>query len=521
MSANLFNRLGGAGNQLESLFGTEEAQTQAKDYAKAQLQGAQSSADAFMRDRLGESAVEGAVGVGAIAYPYLKPHLNKAINSAKDYLSSKTEDLQGQAEKTITRGRNLVNNSLARDNPIKNALSGRDEEIFNQMREARNVPGRLVGGGRGFTDPTNIKLYDETSLRTGAGERFGQVGGRSTLTEAQRALGGAIEDNKFRLPGLGGSAEEASYREGASTLGNVFEGDRQLMTRLAQKRAVDYPATIGRTEPAPIKSTPQPDLPDLAELQKPTSLRAIPKPPVPSAVEAGPAQTAEKVIQGGYRRPGTSYQVRTVPKPPPEPKPEPPAETDIQKQSLDSEIEEPEQAPPPPTRSPEQIARDTAGKRRAVKPAEEPEEEPIPEVEDPSGAGPAEGGIPFDSAIKSVPNTGAPQIGKTEPSTQQAIEPKAPKIETSPKVSSSPKESIGEDIAKSEEETAPIEEEADAVPGIGEVAMGLIGVGSLISGLIEHHKQEKDEEQQQQAIANMPKPSLALDSSPTFDSTFR
>ena len=245
MSANLFNRLGGAGNQLESFFSSEEAGKEAKNYAQAQLKGAQASADAFMRDRLGESAVEGAVGVGAIAYPYLKPHLKDAVESAKNYLSSKTEDLQGQAEKTLTRGRNLINNSLAGDNPIKNPLSGRDEEIFNQMREARNVPGRLVGGGRGLVDPTNIKLYDETEIRTGAGQRFGQVGSRCTLTEAQRALGGAPEENEFRLPGIGPTAEEASYREGASTLGDVFEGDRQLMARLAAKRAVDYPAVQG------------------------------------------------------------------------------------------------------------------------------------------------------------------------------------------------------------------------------------------------------------------------------------
>ena len=35
MSANLFNRLGGAGNQLESFFSSEEAGTEAKKYAQA------------------------------------------------------------------------------------------------------------------------------------------------------------------------------------------------------------------------------------------------------------------------------------------------------------------------------------------------------------------------------------------------------------------------------------------------------------------------------------------------------
>lgn len=74
-------------------------------------------------------------------------------------------------------------------------------------------------------------------------------------------------------------------------------------------------------------------------------------------------------------------------------------------------------------------------------------------------------------------------------------------------------EKAGEDVA--------VEAGAAAVPGIGEAAIAAIGIGQLISGLIDKHKQNEEEASAQAQVMNAPKPSVALDPSVSFDSTFR
>lgn len=74
-------------------------------------------------------------------------------------------------------------------------------------------------------------------------------------------------------------------------------------------------------------------------------------------------------------------------------------------------------------------------------------------------------------------------------------------------------EKAGEDVAA--------EAGASAIPGIGEVAIAAIGLGQLISGLIDKHKQNEEEASAQAQVMNTPQPSVALDPSVSFDSTFR
>jgi len=72
-----------------------------------------------------------------------------------------------------------------------------------------------------------------------------------------------------------------------------------------------------------------------------------------------------------------------------------------------------------------------------------------------------------------------------------------------------------EDIGKAEADTAPEEEIADAIPGLGEIIGGAIGLGSLIAGVVEGSETPKAPQQP----AGMPAMQTAYDSAPVIDSS--
>ena len=86
---------------------------------------------------------------------------------------------------------------------------------------------------------------------------------------------------------------------------------------------------------------------------------------------------------------------------------------------------------------------------------------------------------------------------------------------------SSDLEELGTDVAKAATKELPETAAEAAVPGLGEVAMAAVGIGSLISGLVQEHKQKAEAAAQNAQSMNMPVPNVALDPSPTFDSTLR
>ena len=72
-----------------------------------------------------------------------------------------------------------------------------------------------------------------------------------------------------------------------------------------------------------------------------------------------------------------------------------------------------------------------------------------------------------------------------------------------------------DDITKAELDTAPEQEIADAIPGLGEIIGGAIGLGSLIAGAVEGGETPKAPQQP----AGMPAMQTAYDSAPVIDSS--
>ena len=81
--------------------------------------------------------------------------------------------------------------------------------------------------------------------------------------------------------------------------------------------------------------------------------------------------------------------------------------------------------------------------------------------------------------------------------------------------------SLDKDIGEQVEKEVPEETGALEIPAIGEVALAAVGIGQLIGGLIEKHKQNVEERSQEAQAMAQPVQRVAIDSSPTFDSSFR
>ena len=104
---------------------------------------------------------------------------------------------------------------------------------------------------------------------------------------------------------------------------------------------------------------------------------------------------------------------------------------------------------------------------------------------------------------------------------QKAEKPEAPEPEVKPDVPEVKAPSLVKDIGETVEKEVPEETGALELPAIGEVALAAVGVGQLISGLIEKHKQNMEEKSQEAQAMSQPVQRVAIDASPTFDSTFR
>jgi len=78
-------------------------------------------------------------------------------------------------------------------------------------------------------------------------------------------------------------------------------------------------------------------------------------------------------------------------------------------------------------------------------------------------------------------------------------------------------EDIAKGVAKTESTLAPEEEVSEAIPGVGEILGGLIGLGGAIAGAVEGAEQAK--ESAPKAPVALPAPELAFSSAPVIDSS--
>jgi len=104
---------------------------------------------------------------------------------------------------------------------------------------------------------------------------------------------------------------------------------------------------------------------------------------------------------------------------------------------------------------------------------------------------------------------------------QKEAKPDAPEIKPEVDEPEVKAPSLDKDIGETVEKEVPEETGALEIPAIGEVALAAVGIGQLIGGLIEKHKQNVEERSQEAQAMAQPVQRVAIDSSPTFDSSFR
>lgn len=521
----MFSNLGNT--DLSGLVSEENMEKQAKKLAQQQVSAATKSTEAYLKDRLGESEVEAAVGAATIAYPFIKPQLIKAKDAAVKMFG---------------------------DSGIKDQAA---DAIGSVSRNVRNVQATVQETGKSLKS-----LVDEAGIRPTGGLKGGAPEYKAIIDRGQVRLGkvgpGGIEPvSGEELGSTVGSRVSALERAPAylRAVRNVESGDflkpspslAQWSAKVDAERAgpelrIGQPKVVQPPRPA------EPDLPSLGDLVEQQSVRAIPKPAPAAALQEGGARTT-----GTYARPGTTYRVpsqKTARPPrqrrqaeaqeeagPAEPAPAP------------AEIARPPPAEPaePPARPPRDPATLRPSKQPAARPAEPVEEE----LDEPLAQGLRSGiaqevnfmppslkqdfqsKVPdlselktpgdFDaaqSALNDTKITGFDKLSKIlrAPDRQPDISTGSVKqIVKAP----SALEEVGKDVAKAGVEEIPEETAAAAVPGLGEVAMAAIGIGNLISGLVQEHKQKAEAAVQNAQSMNMPVPNVVLDSAPTFDSTLR
>ena len=524
----MFSNLGST--DFSSLISQENMEKQAKALAQQQISAATQGTEAYLKDRLGESQVEAAVGAASIAYPFLKPQITKAKQAAvkmfddtgiKDQaadaigsVSRNVRNVQASVQQTGKSLKSLVDDAGIRPT---GGLSGGAPE-FKAIFEGGQV--RLGKVGPGGIEPAGpADLGSTTASRIAALER---------APAYQRAVR-SVESGDFLKPSP--SLAQWSAKVDAERAGPEL--------RIGQPRVVQPP-------PRPT----QPDLPNVSDLAEQQTVRAIAKPAPTAALQEGGARTT-----GTYARPGTTYKVpsQKASRPPRQPKqqkaveeeagPAEPAEPPAAQPAQPAAVE----APPSVVRPP----RDPATLRPSKQPAARPAEPVDPELDEPLAQGLRSGiaqevnlmppslkqdfqsKVPdlsqlktqgdFDSAQGALDDTKVTGFNKLAKILRAPD--RQPDMPTSPVKQlvkgSSDLEELGTDVAKAATKQLPEEVAEAAVPGFGEVAMAAMGIGSLISGLVQEHKQKAEAAAQNAQSMNMPVPNVALDPSPTFDSTLR
>ena len=520
-TSSMFQRLNsGDGGFLENAYSSEAAQKQAKIYSQRQIGAVQSSAKQMLSEKIGEAQVEALVGSASVAYPYLNRAYNTPgglrgaageakesfmsnVNNIREGASLKAQDFQNQLRGKAQDVQDAVDNLRGKAQDAANDLRGKAQDAVGKVQQSREEiqafkipvrePGKLLGGG--FQN-TNIKLLDESKFDTRTGRSMSR-GARTELPDI-----GSVED----IPELSANIS------GGQGLKAIFGQDRAMTERLGpwqqtgglttprqepitQTKVITQEGKL-RTVPKSQIDESKADLPSFDEVR---GARAIEKPkPIPSVPEGSARASSMSKVQpvGGYSR--GSYRIPSTPS----------TELEPVKAPVPEPVKAPEPEPlpePEPVRTLEPIVK-APGKQRAVQ-RNVPEFEP----DDESGAGP-------DRGPEEPEQEPEPEVSTESPSLK-AVQEKAQPVQSAEIPSA--KEDIvkaGEDIA---EKTGEEEAIASAVPGVGELAIAAIGIGQLVSGEVQKHKEKMKEESEASHQVNSQSPSIAIDSATSFDSTFR
>ena len=138
----------------------------------------------------------------------------------------------------------------------------------------------------------------------------------------------------------------------------------------------------------------------------------------------------------------------------------------------------------------------------------------------PKAQAPAPAGTqPEPAGTQPEPTGGQPEPTGEQPETDEyglpKLAPDAPKAPV-PEADTDSAPSLGADVAKAEATIAPEEEIADAIPGVGEILGGILGIGAAIEGAVQAASTPKPPPQQPMGT---PASQIAFNSAPVIDSS--
>lgn len=265
--------------------------------------------------------------------------------------------------------------------------------------------------------------------------------------------------------------------------------EREAMTRDRERYARADKPNAPTTDYDPIQPTEKAHLRSIKPKEPEPEPPADIQPAVPASELTGGISPATLPEGAGFSRGGLKITAKREPAPPPEAKP-PIQQRGLQEQAF-------EQDPEADIRTGQQFEPESFTPEELFKPIsiDVPDEEPAAKL-----AAPQE----------------QPEIEKAEK--DEPVE--VPKSDI-PKPDMPEGKGLLKGVGESVEKELPEETGALELPAIGEVALAAVGVGQLIAGLVDRHKEAKEEASQAAQMMQQRVPSVALDSAPTFDSTFR
>ncbi len=554
MNSNLFDRLNSSGSFLENVYNQEELEKQAKKQAIGQVKALGGLAHAQISQAIGESGVEAAVGAAGIAYPLIKKYggdltsdfpsmdlggLNQAKDSLVNSVTSHVRGLQQQAAQLQSRGEDIFNG--ARTNALRptgaidrmgaEPLPFDPSEIRNPAFDPRaaDEPSPGPASVRPVRGPAQDP--DVPTVSIPRGERVART--------AERRLARGIEEPVLDKPtindpfqvGVEARAPEdwaTQLTRNAPKAAGDFDPFQDIIDqqRFREERAAmtrdRVRAGQGRAEPEqsadfdPVQPTEKAHVRSIKAQEQPVEVKegpaedvlSRPAPAIPASELTGGISPADLPEGAGFARGGLKIGAK---------KPVAPRSKfgEADAQDFLGEIEDKgaafrtgaratrAQGPPDAEGTEPQGFDFDAFKQKALGRVEDTAQQLGQEREQ-------------EFAKAAAPEEIAPGIQE-----QKDAKPEAPEPEIKPDVPEVKAPSMLKDVGESVEKELPEETGALEIPAIGEVALAAVGVGQLIGGLIEKHKQNVEERSQAAQAMAQPVQRVAIDSSPTFDSSFR
>lgn len=279
-----------------------------------------------------------------------------------------------------------------------------------------------------------------------------------------------------------------------------FREERDAMTRDRVRYAKSRPVQQQQTDYDPKQPTESEHLRSIKPKEPEPEPPAEIQPSVPASELTGGINPASLPEGAGFARGGLKITAKREPAEPPQ----------IQKRGFQEQAFE--QDPEADIRSGEKFEPESFSPEelfepiKITAPPDEPEEPKVPEPE----------AQEEEFAKAAAPEEVAPGVAE-----QKAEKPEAPEVKPEVPEPEIKAPSLLKDVGESVEKEIPEETGALELPAIGEVALAAVGIGQLISGLVEKHKQNMEEKSQEAQAMSQPVQRVAIDSSPTFDSTFR